>query len=294
MIYDAKCDELRAEMKKRNRREKRTKNNQLGAEEHNSQQTQPQSVANDDNGVASFFTSACSISSDHEEALIEQACVAINSHPPHHHTASSSGIYQCLYQSILFRHMRYRAPIFNMGSSVKLGEPYGLHFFEPRYRVLISEIMSQYPVSARRGNPIAPILPGLIPQNNAQRRIVMDAELQVYLLDLLEKNESILQEHNLPTFIHAHQSPLRRNIPATIVQVQMCAAAPDGSADVFLNPIAYIWLEDIWERPGTGGLLEGRGIRMGTKSSKAYERWSGMSAYTAGDGRGRENQLPIP
>ena len=43
------------------------------------------------------------------------------------------------------------------------------------------------------------------------------------------------------------------------------------SADVFLQPIAYIWIEDVWERPGTGGLYEARGIRMGKEVSERYE-----------------------
>jgi len=50
----------------------------------------------------------------------------------------------------------------------------------------------------------------------------------------------------------------------------------DGSADVFLHPIAYIWIDEVWERPGTGGLFEARGIRMGKEVSESYEyyqRW---------------------
>mmetsp|Transcript_24176 Transcript_24176/g.46293 ORF Transcript_24176/g.46293 Transcript_24176/m.46293 type:complete len:92 (+) Transcript_24176:83-358(+) len=83
-------------------------------------------------------------------------------------------------------------------------------------------------------------------------------------------------------FIHAHQAPLRRNVPATIVRVEQCAIQPDGSADVFMTPMAYIWLEEIWERPGTGGLVEARGVRMGMDSSESYECW----CATGGEGGG--------
>lgn len=122
----------------------------------------------------------------------------------------------------------------------------------------------------------------------------MDGDIAHSLLDLLEKNNTLLQNHHSPTFIHAHQSPLRRNTPATIVQVQHCAIAPDGSADVLLYPLAYVWLEKIWERPGTGGLIEARGIRMGKEAADAHERWCGMAGFGMGDGRGRGQMLPIP
>lgn len=47
---------------------------------------------------------------------------------------------------------------------------------------------------------------------------------------------------------------------------------------MFLKPIAYIWLEQIWERPGTGGLIEARGLRMEKDVEKRYEMWCAMSS----------------
>jgi hypothetical protein len=122
----------------------------------------------------------------------------------------------------------------------------------------------------------------------------MDDDLKAITLNLLEDNESIVENFRMPTFIHAHQSPLRHNAPATIVQVQNCIISADGSADVLLKPLAYIWIEKVVERPFSGGLYEAVGIRMGAEATAAYERWSGMRAYGRGDGRGREHMLPIP
>ena len=121
----------------------------------------------------------------------------------------------------------------------------------------------------------------------------MDDDIKSSVLDLVEKNESLLGENHLPMFIHAHQD-FRANCAATIVQVQICSISPNGSADVLLKPIAHIWIEKIWERPVTGGLYEARGIRMGAELSDQFERWYNMGAYGMGDGRGRRLQLPLP
>ena len=292
VIFDAECDEIRDEIAKRilsqseRRRDKRAKNDQRNYQT-------PQSVF-ESKISASLRTEKISsdskTSTEDVEELLEQACTAIHSYPPHPHTATSSGMYQRLYRSIVLRHLRYKGPVFIMGSSVLLGSSYGLHFFEPRYRVLISEVLASYPVSARRGERIGPTVPGIFPISSHS---VVDDDIKSSVRELKEKNESLLKEYHLPTFIHAHRG-FQVNCPATIVQVQMCSVSPNGSADVFLKPIAYIWIEKIWERRGTGGLCEARGIRMGAEFSERYERWCHMGAYGMGDGRGRGSQLPIP
>lgn len=302
-IFDAKCDELRTEILERNRsrsvrrRGKRTKDGQLTEQKppqaaFESKICASQSSESGDNNNSPSDTTAPPLTNDEE--LLEQACSAIEAHPPHHHTATTSGIYQCLYQSVVLRHLRYQAPVFYMNSSVQLGSQYGLHMFEPRYRLLMSEVMSSFPLRARRGERIGPMVPGLFPPSCVHGQRVMEDDIKASTLNLLEENESLLGKYQMPTFIHAHQSPLRRNTPATIVQVQHCAISPDGSADVLLKPIAYIWLEQIWERPGTGGLIEARGIRMGKEAMNAYESWCSMSGCGRGDGRGRGQMLPMP
>lgn len=291
VVFDNKCEELRTEIMERNRppvrprRDKRTKYAEINhaAAAQSVEESKPGSNNNKSDNNAE---------STEEEKLLQEACTAIESNPPHYHTTSSSlsGKYQRLYNSVLSVHLRYQSVVFYMGSDIKLGRPYGLHLFEPRYRVLMAEVMAPYPVSARRGETIPPLLPGLFPPARGQ---VMDGEMKVRLMNLLEESPNMLI-HSFPTFIHAHQSPLRRNSPATIVQVLKAEIQPDGSADVVLMPLGYIRLEEIWERPGTGGLVEARGIRMGKEASENYERWSSMSRFGMGDGRGWGNMLPIP
>jgi len=291
-VFDSKCDKIRSDILKRNhnrnRRDKRTKNNQL-----QQQQTRAEAVQMNASSNVENLKSDNTDNTTKEETLLKQACDAIEAYPPRNHTASSSGIHQCIYKSIVNHHLRYQGPVFYMPSAIRLGSPYGLHFFEPRYRLLMSEVMAPYPVSARRGERISPMVPSLIP-NNSLRHNGDDDDIKADLLNVLEQNQSLLGKYQLPSFIHAHQSPLRKNTPATIVQVRQCMVSRDGSADVYLEPIAYIWIDQVFERPGTGGLYEAQGIRMGKEASETYERWCGMAHLRMGDGRGRSQQLPIP
>ncbi|KAL3803035.1 hypothetical protein ACHAWO_003834 [Cyclotella atomus] len=290
LIFDAQCRDIRQKLAElarsgAGRRDKRTRNADIGKKEVNG----AQDATNEGANSAAPRCSTTIIESKHE-TLLENARKAMEEHPPENHTATSSGIYQCIYRSVLQHHIRYQAPVFYMPSSIRLGVEYGLHFFEPRYRLLISEVMSTYGVAARRGERIQPVLPGVYPTTT----LIRDESVKIQLLNFLEANESILRQHHTPTFIHAHQSPLGPNTPATIVKVKVCQISPNGSADVFLEPVAYIWLERIWERPGTGGLIEARGIRMEKNVGMKYEMWCGMSAFGNGDGRGRGLGLPIP
>ena len=276
-VFDSKCDKIRSDILERNhnrnRRDKRTKNNRL-----QEQRVQAEVDASLQMSTTSNVDNLKSDNTDNtakEEALLKQACDAVEAFPPHNF-ASCSGVHQCIYKSIVHDHLRYQGPVFYMPSAIRLGSPYGLHFFEPRYRLLMSEVMAPYPVSARRGERISPMVPSLLPPSNNLRQNGDDDDIKADLLNVLEQNQSLLGKYHLPTFIHAHQSPLRKNTPATIVQVRQCMVSRDGSADVYLEPIAYVWIDQVFERPGTGGLYEARGIRMGKEVSESYEyyqRW---------------------
>ena len=279
-VFDSKCDKIRADIversRNRNRRDKRTKNNQLqqqrAEEERHSTVPLELNAHNDIMGCAT--TANNNNKTTKEDALLKQACDATEAFPPRNNSATS-GVHQCIYRSIVNDHLRYRGPVFYMPSAIRLGSPYGLHFFEPRYRLLVAEVMAPYPVSARRGERISPMVPSLLP-NNTLRKNGDDDDIISNLLNTLEQNQTLLGKYQLPTFIHAHQSPLRINSPATIVQVRQCMVSRDGSADVYLEPIAYIRIDQVFERPGTGGLFEARGIRMGKEVSESYEyyqRW---------------------
>lgn len=136
--------------------------------------------------------------------------------------ASLVGTFKGLFRLVLRSHIRFTGPVFGMGSHLQLHVPYGLHFFEPRYRLLISEVM--------RGQPSEAIQNGHV-------------------------NGDCF-------FIHAHMEPLAPTTPAAIVQVSRCHIFPDGRADVLLVPVAFVWLEKVWVRPNSGGLRYAQCLRM--------------------------------
>ena len=296
VLFDFQCDHINMEIESRKRedrssassarrRAKRTKNGLLPNQESNTATaTSFCSTPGHDSFLLSPYTT--------NEELIDQMYKILESDRRTPPESIQRGLYKGIYQQVFSRHLRFHERVFYMDSEMQIGEPYGLHLFEPRYRILISEVMSRFPLNARRGGRIHPILPGLSPPPARGR--IMDDDLKAITLHLLKDNELTIENFRMPTFIHAHQSPLRRNTPATIVQVQMCDISADGSADVVLKPLAYIWIDKVVERPFSGGLYEAVGIRMGAEATAAYERWSGMRAYGRGDGRGREHMLPIP
>jgi len=144
--------------------------------------------------------------------------------------------YKSLYRRVFQTHIRFTGPVFFMTGAIRLGQGFGLHFFEHRYRLLIAEVMRGWPESARRGEVITASSKGF-----------------------------------LPTFIYAHMAPLVPTTPACLVQVRQCMIHPDGTADVMLLPVAYVRLERIWEQPDSGHLYEASSLRMGREQSRQME-----------------------
>lgn len=190
----------------------------------------------EDNGARSTTSNRSAINGDSEvvesaKSIIDKTCKALGTDGV---PCSSKQLFRRVMQRL-----RFRSPIFYMPGPVTIGESFGLHFFEPRYRLLISEVMAPYPVAFRRGDPI----------------------------QLRGTGHS-----SYPKFIYANYSPLQQGAPAVIVEVRQCLINPNGTADVFLCPTSYIWIEDIRERPNSGALYDALGIRMTEASVAALER----------------------
>lgn len=144
--------------------------------------------------------------------------------------------YKSIFRRVVDTYIRFTGPVFYMTGVVRMGHAFGLHFFEPRYRVLIAEVLRDWPASARRGVPISANLEG-----------------------------------RFPTFIYAHMAPLAPTTPACLVQVRECVIHGDGSADVMLEPVSYVWLERVWERANSGRLCEATCLRMGRDQVQQME-----------------------
>jgi hypothetical protein len=130
--------------------------------------------------------------------------------------------YKSLYQHLVAHYLRFTGPVFIMGGYLPLDEPYALHLFEPRYRILLADVMRDQPESAKSGGAIV----------------------------------------GTPYLIHANRTPLVPTTPALLVQLLSCTMYPDGRADVLLVPVRHVWLEHVWVQPHSAHLYCARVMKM--------------------------------
>jgi hypothetical protein len=139
----------------------------------------------------------------------------------HHSPPNPTWSYKAMYRRILNEQLRYVGPVFIMAGDVVLGQSYGLHLFEYRYRYMIHSIMSQ-----RQPHPSLSSTAATTRYNG-------------------ERIESNVQQRPI-YFIHANQGNIRRSEMAILVQVMECDIYPDGRADIIVLPIHYVWIERSW------------------------------------------------
>eukprot|EP00980_Cylindrotheca_fusiformis_P006713 scaffold1398_cov116-Cylindrotheca_fusiformis.AAC.30 len=141
--------------------------------------------------------------------------------------------YKDLYKKIFTSHIRCDYPVFIMPCQLQLGQIYGLHLFEPRYRIMIRELLENCgnPEQACQGEPIEPGV----------------------------KN-GVLQP---PLLLHACLGTrLGPGEMACLVQVVYCQTYEHGTADVQLLPVGWAGLDKVWVRPSSGHLFYAKATRM--------------------------------
>ncbi len=167
-------------------------------------------------------------------------------------------IYMELYRHILSQYIKYRSPLFYMPDQVQLGNEFGIHFFEPRYRLLIAEVMRPFPSSYKNGETITPRLSKLLYNHNHP----------------FQRSSS-----PFPSFIYANNSPLKSNSVVTIVEVSNCIIHENQTADVFLNPVSYGRIEVVRERPNSHHLYEAKIVRMEEAECEAFDEESNARLF---------------
>ena len=147
-------------------------------------------------------------------------------------------VYKKLFFYVLQNYIKYTGPLFQTSGRVEVGKCIQLHFFEPRYRTMIAEVMEPFPDSFKRGNMIDP--------NHTDANIVKDVNNGQF---------------KFPSFLYANNSLKRRKI-IYIVHVQRCLIHGDGRADVILKFECPARIEEVWVRPeSTEYLFESRVIK---------------------------------
>ncbi|KAG7358480.1 hypothetical protein IV203_015069 [Nitzschia inconspicua] len=150
--------------------------------------------------------------------------------------------YKQLYRKIYTSHIQFDAPMFVMPCHLRIGQLYGLHLFEPRYRIMMHDLMqaTEDPVTSMSGGTIRPtVRDGLVTP---------------------------------PLLIHANLgSRLAPGESACLVQVVQCTTYEQGQADVQLLPVAWCRLDRIWVRPNAGHLFYARATRLpGSTQQREY------------------------
>uniref|UniRef100_A0A7S0GDL7 Uncharacterized protein n=1 Tax=Proboscia inermis TaxID=420281 RepID=A0A7S0GDL7_9STRA len=167
--------------------------------------------------------------------LVEHACKAMQEYHDENQVSYEKSA-ASVFRLVVMNHIRFSGPVFFMPGHVSMGQPFGLHFFEPRYRILVREVMANQPPSNFNGGQL-----------------------------------KLANGRSYPRFIYANHSPLAAGTRACLVEIQSCHMYGNGTADVVLNPVQHVWIQDVWERPGTHGLCYGAAIKMGRKASVAAE-----------------------
>jgi hypothetical protein len=140
--------------------------------------------------------------------------------------------YLSVFRLVVERYLRFTGPVYMRSGVERLRELIGLHFFEHRYRLLIHHVMEGYNVDNHSG---------FVLQRNGE----------------------------YPTFVYADMVPFAS--PACLVEVRQCTIRPDQSADVMLKPVAFTWMERLWEAPNTGCLHFAQCLRMGREDLQVLE-----------------------
>lgn len=136
--------------------------------------------------------------------------------------------FKSLYETLVNQYLRvHNCPVFGMPGVVAMGQPYSIHMFERRYRLMIQLLMANQPESAKQGGPLT---------SNV-------------------------------TFVHANRAPLQCPLPAVLVRIVQCQMHPDGRADVLLLPLCHVTLEKLSVRANSDHLYMAQALKMGKQLS---------------------------
>lgn len=141
-----------------------------------------------------------------------------------------------IYKKVLTSHIYFDAPVFMMPCLLQIGEIYGLNLFEPRYRLMVHELIMgcENPVEASNGGKIR-----------------------------IGRQNGVLTP---PLLIHACLGRVAPGELACLVQLVWCHTYERGTADVRLLPVAWVRLDRIWLRRNAHNLFYAKAWRLPPQS----------------------------
>ena len=149
--------------------------------------------------------------------LIPRACDCVVKQQKQHELQNSSPPAKEVFRRVLLNHKPIRLPVFSMFCPTSIGEEINLRLFEPRYRLMINEVLMGRSERERKG----------FPTTNPR-----------------------------PRFLFANRSGTWRKDVACVVEVRRCLIRRDGIADISIVPIQWAILTELVQRPESGGLRD--------------------------------------
>lgn len=147
--------------------------------------------------------------------LITEACDCVNTETE---LQGDSSVAKEVFRQVLVDHKPISLPVFSMYCPATIGQEINIRLFEPRYRLLIADIMTCRPDRERSGFPIS---------------------------------------EPRPRFLFACRSDNWQRRVAWIVEVRRCLIRRDGIADIVIVPTGWAIVTKLLQRPNSGGLLDG-------------------------------------
>lgn len=145
-----------------------------------------------------------------------------------HHTSTTSNTlctYKHIYKQIVNNELRHKGPVYIQQGHVILGEQYVITLNEPKYRLMMNELLKNQCIDeCRNGHHIT----------------------------------------KLVTLIHANRLPLEKSQTAILVYITNCHWLLDGTVSISVLPYQHVWLEQLYEQPNTFGLIYGQCLKMTT------------------------------
>jgi hypothetical protein len=182
-------------------------------------------------------------SNDDEEINFEKTVREINEQ------FNSTLSHRAIYRKVLTSHIYFDAPVFMMPCHLQIGELYGLHLFEPRYRVMVHDLIMgcENPMEAANGGKIR-----------------------------IGRQDGVFQP---PLFIHACLGRAAPGELACLVQLVWCQIYEHGSADVRLLPVSWVKLDRIWIRRNAGNLFYSKAWRLPPHSVRSHGSARGIHGF---------------
>ena len=166
--------------------------------------------------------------SERLRAMVANACTCVRQERQSNVESCSASVAQQVLREVYIDYKPVRLPVFIMRYSATLHEAMNIRLYEPRYQIMIEEIMAGRASVERIGFPIA---------------------------------------KPRPRFLFSCKSSTWKTKTACVVEVRRCHVHRAGATDIVMTPVEWVLMEDVSIRPESAGLYEATIVRFPKRST---------------------------